>query len=76
MSMITPALPLERLPELVGNIEGYQQGRKLTRLAVLLTLTCLFAPVSCVSHADARLVSLTESGPFPPPVKPSFRAMA
>lgn len=36
--MITPALPLERLPELLGHIEGYQQSRELTRLAVLLTL--------------------------------------
>ncbi|MCS4273668.1 MULTISPECIES: integrase arm-type DNA-binding domain-containing protein [Raoultella] len=33
-----PALPLERLPELLEHIEGYQQGRELTRLAVLLTL--------------------------------------
>lgn len=33
-----PALPLERLPELLERIEGYQQGRELTQLAVLLTL--------------------------------------
>ncbi|RLM08917.1 integrase [Gibbsiella quercinecans] len=33
-----PALPLERLPELLERIENYQQGRELTRLAVLLTL--------------------------------------
>ncbi|MBA8051461.1 integrase arm-type DNA-binding domain-containing protein [Klebsiella michiganensis] len=33
-----PALPLERLPELLGRIDGYQQGRELTRQAVLLTL--------------------------------------
>ena len=33
-----PALPLERLPELLGRIDGYQQGRGLTRQAVLLTL--------------------------------------
>ncbi|HAG2476107.1 TPA: tyrosine-type recombinase/integrase [Salmonella enterica] len=33
-----PALPLERLPELLARIDGYQQGRELTRLAVLLTL--------------------------------------
>lgn len=33
-----PALPLERLPELLARIDGYQQGRDLTRLAVLLTL--------------------------------------
>lgn len=33
-----PALPLERLPELLERIEGYHQGRELTRLAVLLTL--------------------------------------
>ncbi|ATA18133.1 integrase [Gibbsiella quercinecans] len=33
-----PALPLERLSELLGSIEDYQQGRELTRLAVLLTL--------------------------------------
>ncbi|TKI06524.1 tyrosine-type recombinase/integrase [Martelella alba] len=33
-----PALPLERLPELLERIEGYNQGRELTRLAVLLTL--------------------------------------
>jgi len=33
-----PALPLERLPELLTRIEGYKQGRELTRLAVLLTL--------------------------------------
>ncbi|ECG8632197.1 tyrosine-type recombinase/integrase [Salmonella enterica subsp. salamae] len=33
-----PALPLERLPELIERIEGYHQGRELTRLAVLLTL--------------------------------------
>jgi integrase len=33
-----PALPLERLPELLARIEDYQQGRELTRLAVLLTL--------------------------------------
>jgi integrase len=33
-----PALPLEYLPELLDRIEGYQQGRELTRLAVLLTL--------------------------------------
>lgn len=32
------ALPLERLPELLARIEDYQQGRELTRLAVLLTL--------------------------------------
>ncbi|WP_423788452.1 tyrosine-type recombinase/integrase, partial [Klebsiella variicola] len=33
-----PALPLERLPELIEHIEAYHQGRELTRLAVLLTL--------------------------------------
>ncbi|MCO4156858.1 integrase arm-type DNA-binding domain-containing protein [Citrobacter amalonaticus] len=33
-----PALPLERLPELIERIEGYHQGRELTRLAVMLTL--------------------------------------
>ncbi|EKL0025380.1 integrase arm-type DNA-binding domain-containing protein [Salmonella enterica] len=33
-----PALPLERLPELLERIDGYQKGRELTRLAVLLTL--------------------------------------
>lgn len=33
-----PALPLERLPELFERIGDYQQGRQLTRLAVVLTL--------------------------------------
>lgn len=33
-----PALPLERLPELLSRIDGYHQGRVLTRLAVSLTL--------------------------------------
>jgi len=33
-----PALPLERLPELLSRIDGYHQGRELTRLAVMLTL--------------------------------------
>lgn len=33
-----PALPLERLPELLTRIDGYRQGRELTRLAVSLTL--------------------------------------
>lgn len=33
-----PALPLERLPELLTRIESYHQGRELTRLAVQLTL--------------------------------------
>lgn len=33
-----PALPLERLPELLDHIGDYQQGRELTRLAVVLTL--------------------------------------
>ncbi|WP_368757608.1 tyrosine-type recombinase/integrase [Klebsiella sp. P1CD1] len=33
-----PALPLERLPELLERIDGYHQGRELTRQAVLLTL--------------------------------------
>jgi integrase len=33
-----PALPLERLPELLSRIDGYHQGRELTRLAVSLTL--------------------------------------
>ncbi|HDT1379684.1 TPA: integrase arm-type DNA-binding domain-containing protein [Klebsiella aerogenes] len=33
-----PALPLERLPELLKRIGDYQQGRQLTRLAVALTL--------------------------------------
>lgn len=33
-----PALPLERLPELLTRINSYQKGRELTRLAVLLTL--------------------------------------
>lgn len=33
-----PALPLERLPELLNRIDGYRQGRELTRLAVSLTL--------------------------------------
>lgn len=33
-----PALSLEKLPELLERIDGYQQGRELTRLAVLLTL--------------------------------------
>ncbi|EIO1811189.1 tyrosine-type recombinase/integrase [Salmonella enterica] len=33
-----PALPLERLPELFERICDYQQGRQLTRLAVVLTL--------------------------------------
>lgn len=33
-----PALPLEQLPELFERIGYYQQGRQLTRLAVVLTL--------------------------------------
>ncbi|MCH4996137.1 integrase arm-type DNA-binding domain-containing protein [Pectobacterium carotovorum] len=33
-----PALPLEKLPELLTRIENYKQGRELTRLAVSLTL--------------------------------------
>jgi integrase len=33
-----PALPLERLPELLSRIDRYHQGRELTRLAVSLTL--------------------------------------
>ncbi|MGC0929779.1 integrase arm-type DNA-binding domain-containing protein [Pantoea agglomerans] len=33
-----PALPLERLSELLARIEDYQQGRELTCLAVSLTL--------------------------------------
>lgn len=33
-----PALPFERLPELLSRIDGYHQGRELTRLAVSLTL--------------------------------------
>ena len=33
-----PALPLEWLPEFFSRIGGYQQGRELTRLAVILTL--------------------------------------
>ncbi|HFG7811155.1 TPA: tyrosine-type recombinase/integrase [Salmonella enterica subsp. enterica serovar Java] len=33
-----PALQPERLPELLARIDGYQKGRELTRLAVLLTL--------------------------------------
>ncbi|EGT5656532.1 tyrosine-type recombinase/integrase [Citrobacter braakii] len=33
-----PALSLDRLPELLQRINGYQQGRELTRLAVMLTL--------------------------------------
>ena len=33
-----PALPLERLPELLERIWGYHQGRELTRHAVLLML--------------------------------------
>lgn len=33
-----PALPLERLPEMLERIESYHQGRELTRLSVLLTL--------------------------------------
>lgn len=33
-----PALPLERLPELIERIDGYHQGRELTRFAVQLTL--------------------------------------
>jgi len=33
-----PALPLERLPDFLARIDGYQQGRELTRLAVSLTL--------------------------------------
>ncbi|WP_316436442.1 tyrosine-type recombinase/integrase [Klebsiella pasteurii] len=33
-----PALPLERLPQLLTRIDGYHQGRELTRLAVYLTL--------------------------------------
>lgn len=33
-----PALPIERLPELLSRIDGYHQGRELTRLAVSLTL--------------------------------------
>ena len=33
-----PALPLERLPELLSRIDGYHQGQELTRLGVSLTL--------------------------------------
>lgn len=33
-----PALSLERLPELLSRIDGYHQGRELTRLAVSLTM--------------------------------------
>lgn len=34
----SPALSLERLPELLTHIQDDQQGRELTRLAVSLTL--------------------------------------
>lgn len=33
-----PALSLEQLPDLFRRISNYQQGRELTRLAVILTL--------------------------------------
>ncbi|WP_176205472.1 tyrosine-type recombinase/integrase, partial [Salmonella enterica] len=33
-----PALPPERLPELLARIDGYTKGREITRLAVELTL--------------------------------------
>lgn len=33
-----PALPQERIPELLERVGDYQQGRQLTRLAVVLTL--------------------------------------
>ncbi|WP_374748771.1 tyrosine-type recombinase/integrase [Klebsiella variicola] len=33
-----PALPLERLPELLKRIDDYKQGRELTQLAIMLSL--------------------------------------
>ncbi|MFE4110613.1 tyrosine-type recombinase/integrase [Kosakonia sp. YIM B13611] len=53
-----PALPLERLPELLTRIDAYQQGRVLTRLAVSLTLHLFIRSselrFACWSEIDIR----------------------
>jgi len=38
-----PALPIKRLPELLGNVDSYSKGRILTRLALELNLHVLSA---------------------------------
>lgn len=48
-----PALPLERLPELVGNIGGYQ-GRIITRAALWLTL------LTFVRSSELRMMRWSE----------------
>ncbi|EIY5082341.1 tyrosine-type recombinase/integrase [Klebsiella variicola] len=53
-----PALPLERLPELLSRIDGYHQGRELTRLAVSLTLH-VFIRSSELRFARWREISFT-----------------
>lgn len=66
-----PALQLERLPELLARIEDYQQGRELTRLAVLLTLH-LFIRSSELRFARWSEIDFKiESGPFLPLASPS-----
>ncbi|MGP2470156.1 tyrosine-type recombinase/integrase [Ewingella americana] len=53
-----PALPLERLPELLERIGGYHRGRELTRLAVLLMLHVFIRSselrFACWSEIDLR----------------------
>ncbi len=64
-----PALPLERLPELLESIESFQQCRELTRLAILLTLH-LFIRSSELRFARWHEIDFeNQSGQYPPRAK-------
>lgn len=68
-----PALPLEPLSELLLCIDGYQQGRELTQLAVKLTLHLFIRSSELRFPAEVSLISETKSGPSLPPVRRSTK---
>ena len=75
-----PRVTAGAVAELLGRIGDYQQGRELTRLAVVLTLH-LFIRSSELRFARwSRSISGTKSGPSPPPARQStkygFRGVA
>jgi len=58
-----PALPFERIPELLERLDGYK-GRLLTRIAVHFCLCLLYAPASYAWLAGLNLIWTVRYGLF------------
>lgn len=65
-----PALPLERLPELLTRMDAYN-GRQLTRMAVQLSLLVFTRSSDCVLPAGMKSTSSAHFGRSPLSASPS-----